>query len=225
MLRTIKSARTGAGRYDFRVDSLSIDGAWVFTPQVHRDERGSFLEAFRGTEFAADLGYQLEVAQVNCSVSRRGVIRGIHYTDVPPGQAKYVTCAVGAIMDVVVDLREGSPGFGTWEAVRLDDVSRRAVFLAEGLGHAFMALTEQATVLYLCSTSYAPGREHGVHPLDPALGITWPLEDLDGGPVLSAKDATAPTLEQALRDGALPRYDECAAYTARLRAETLPFPS
>ena len=134
------------------MNPLRIDGAWAFTPQVHRDDRGNFFEAFRGAEFAADLGYQLEVAQVNCSVSRRGVIRGIHYADVPPGQAKYVTCVAGAIMDVVVDLREGSPGFGTWEATRLDDTSRRALFSTEGLGHAFMALSEQATVLYLCST-------------------------------------------------------------------------
>jgi dTDP-4-dehydrorhamnose 3,5-epimerase len=200
------------------VEPLSVEGAWIFTPQAHRDERGSFLEAFRGAEFAADLGYQLEVTQVNCSVSRRGVIRGIHYADVPPGQAKYVTCAAGAVLDVVVDLRAGSPSFGKWEAVRLDDTDRRAVFLAEGLGHAFMTLTDQATVLYLCSTPYAPGREHGVHPLDPALGIAWPLDGLDGGPVLSAKDAAAPTVEEALEAGVLPRYDECAEHTARLRA-------
>jgi dTDP-4-dehydrorhamnose 3,5-epimerase len=197
----------------------------MFTPQVHRDDRGSFVEAFRGAEFAADLGYQFEVAQVNCSASRRGVIRGIHYSDVPPGQAKYVTCVAGAIMDVVVDLREGSPEFGTWEATRLDDIDQRALFLTEGLGHAFMALTEQATVLYLCSTSYAPGREHAVHPLDPALGIIWPLDDLGGDPVLSAKDAAAVSLKQALRDGALPKYDDCASYAARLRAQALTLPS
>lgn len=189
---------------------------------MHRDDRGNFFEAFRGAEFAADLGYQLEVAQVNCSASMRGVIRGIHYSDVPPGQAKYVTCVAGAVMDVVVDLREGSPGFGTWEATRLDDTSGQAVFLTEGLGHAFMALTEQATVLYLCSTPYAPGREHAVHPLDPAIGITWPLGDLGGDPVLSAKDAAAPSLKRALRDGALPKYADCVSYSAWLRAETLP---
>lgn len=197
---------------------LGIEGAWVFAPQVYDDERGSFLEAFRGAEFAADLGYSLQVAQVNCSVSRRGVIRGIHYADVPPGQAKYVTCAAGAVLDVVVDLRAGSPGFGKCESVRLDDTSHKAVFLAEGLGHGFMALTEQATVLYLCSTPYAPGREHGVHPLDPALGIGWPLDELAGPPVLSDKDAAAPTLEQALQAGQLPRYEDCAAYEATLRA-------
>src|SRR5215469_9421945 len=195
---------------------LGIEGAWLYTPQVYRDDRGSFLEAFRGEEFAADLGYRFNVAQVNCSVSRRGVIRGIHYADVPTGQAKYVTCVRGAVLDVVVDLRTGSPGFGKWEAVRLDDDSRRAIFLAEGLGHGFMALTDDATVLYLCSTPFAPGREHGVNPLDPAIGISWVLEDLDGGPVLSDKDAAAPALDEALRAGELPRYEDCVAYTAQL---------
>jgi len=198
------------------VDPLGIEGAWVYTPQVHSDDRGSFAEAFRGAEFAADLGYRLDIAQVNCSVSRRGVIRGIHYADVPPGQAKYVTCAVGAILDVVVDLRTDSPSFGKWEAVRLDAVTRRAMFLAEGLGHAFMALTDGATALYLCSTPYAPGREHGVHPLDPAIGVAWPADE-DVTPVLSEKDAAAPTLEEALRAGQLPRYADCAAYQDALR--------
>jgi dTDP-4-dehydrorhamnose 3,5-epimerase len=200
------------------MDPLGVEGAWLYTPRVHTDERGSFLETFRGEEFAAALGYRLDVAQVNCSVSRRGVIRGIHYADVPPGQAKYVSCVSGAIVDVVVDLRAGSPGFGKWEAVRLDDRSRRSVFLAEGLGHGFMAVSDQATVLYLCSTSYAPGREHGVDPLDPALGIGWPLEETAGEPVLSAKDAAAPSLDEALRAGLLPRYADCADYVAALRS-------
>lgn len=199
------------------MDPLGIEGAWAYTPQVHQDDRGSFAEAFRGAEFAAALGYRLAVSQVNCSVSRRGVIRGIHYSDVPPGQAKYVTCAAGAILDVVVDLRVGSASFGKWEAIQLDDLTRRAVFLSEGLGHAFMALTHQATVVYLCSTPYAPGREHGVHPLDPELGIAWPLDEADGAPVLSAKDAAAPTVEEALRAGQLPRYDDCAAQLRSLR--------
>jgi dTDP-4-dehydrorhamnose 3,5-epimerase len=184
-------------------------------PRVHRDDRSSFAEAFRGAEFAADLGYQLSVAQVNCSVSRGGVIRGIHYSDVPAGQAKYVTCVSGAVLDVVVDLRVGSPGFGKWETVRLDEQDRRAVFLAEGLGHGFMALSEQATVLYLCSTPYAPGREHGVHPLDPTLGIAWPLDGPGDTPILSAKDAAALPLEEALLSGALPSYGDCTTNTAR----------
>jgi len=132
------------------MDSLGIEGAWVYIPRIYHDDRGSFLECFRGDELAAKIGYRLDVAQANCSVSRRGVIRGIHFTDVPPGQAKYVSCARGAMIDVVVDLRVGSPGFGAWAAVRLDDRNRQSVFIAEGLGHAFMALTDECTVMYLC---------------------------------------------------------------------------
>lgn len=188
------------------MDPLGIAGAWVYTPRIHHDDRGSFLEAFRGEQLAAAAGRELEVAQVNCSVSRRGVIRGVHFADVPPGQAKYVTCTSGAILDVIVDLRAGSPSFGQWEGVELDSRTRRAVFICEGLGHAFMALTDEATVLYLCSTPYAPGREHGVHPLDPGIGISWPA---DTEPILSSKDAAAPTLREALEAGVLPAYDQC----------------
>lgn len=198
------------------MQALGIEGAWTYTPGVHHDGRGSFAESFRGAEFEADLGYRFEVAQANCSVSRRGVIRGIHFSDVPPGQAKFVTCASGAVLDVVVDLREGSPTFGKWEAVQLDGARRNAVFLSEGLGHAFMALTDDATVMYLCSTPYAPGREHGVNPLDPGIGIAWPLHDIT--PVLSEKDKSAPGLDQALGDGLLPRHDACTVHARTLRS-------
>lgn len=194
---------------------LGIEGAWVLEPKVFPDERGSFHEWYRGEEFREATGYDLALAQANCSVSKRGVLRGVHFADVPPGQAKYVTCVRGAVLDVVVDIRVGSPTFGSWEAVRLDDDTRHAVFLAEGLGHAFMALTDDATVVYLCSTGYAPGREHGVHPLDPRLGIAWP-EGIT--PVLSDKDGEAPSLAEAERSGLLPSYEECSAYYERLRA-------
>jgi dTDP-4-dehydrorhamnose 3,5-epimerase len=196
------------------VEPISIAGAWTFTPAVHRDDRGYFLEWFRAGELSGPLGYWPRTAQANCSVSRRGVIRGIHFASVPPGQAKYVTCVSGAVLDVIVDIRVGSPSYGRWEAVRLDDTDRRAVFLSAGLGHAFMALSDEATVIYLCSTPYAPGREHGVHPLDPDIGIEWPA---DTEPVLSGKDAEAPTLEQARRAGLLPGYADCEAYLGSLR--------
>ncbi|MGW2337785.1 dTDP-4-dehydrorhamnose 3,5-epimerase [Streptomyces sp. NPDC001685] len=199
--------------------ALGIDGAWVLEPQVFPDDRGTFHEWFRSREFRAATGRDLEPAQANCSVSRRGVLRGLHFSDVPPGQAKYVTCVRGAVLDVVVDVRVGSPTFGHWEAVRLDDSGRRAVFLAEGLGHAFMALTDDATVVYLCSTGYAPEREHGVDPLDPALGIAWP----DGlTPVLSPKDAAAPSLARAREAGLLPSYEACRTHYERLRGEGTP---
>ena len=196
------------------MEPISIGGAWTFTPALHRDDRGYFLEWFRAAELSESLGYRPEVAQANCSVSRRGVVRGIHFASVPPGQAKYVTCVSGAVLDVIVDVRVGSPTYGRWEAVRLDDTSRRAVFLAEGLGHAFTALSDEATVIYLCSTPYTPGSEHGVHPLDPDIGIEWPA---DTEPVLSGKDAAAPTLEAARQAGLLPVYADCEAYLSSLR--------
>ena len=193
---------------------LGIADAWVLEPRVFPDERGSFHEWYRGAEFREATGYDLDLAQANMSVSRRGVLRGVHFADVPPGQAKYVTCVRGAVLDVVVDIRVGSPTYARWEAVRLDDESRRAVFLAEGLGHAFMALTDDATVVYLCSEGYAPQREHGIHPLDAELGIEWPSGLT---PVLSDKDAAAPTLAEAEAQGLLPSYADCQAYYAQLR--------
>ncbi|GGT17368.1 dTDP-4-dehydrorhamnose 3,5-epimerase [Streptomyces kurssanovii] len=194
---------------------LSITGAWVHEPKIFPDSRGSFHEWFKEGDFAKAAGHGLRLAQANCSVSSRGTLRGVHFADVPPSQAKYVKCVRGAVLDVVVDIRVGSPTFGQWEAVRLDDVDHRSVYLSEGLGHAFMALTDDATVVYLCSEGYAPEREHGLNPLDPGLGIDWPQ---DIAPVLSDKDAAAPSLAEAERQGLLPRYEECRAYYAELAA-------
>ncbi|WP_449062593.1 dTDP-4-dehydrorhamnose 3,5-epimerase [Planomonospora algeriensis] len=196
------------------MERLSIEGAWTFTPVVHADERGAFLEWYKAGPMEEAVGHPLRLAQANCSVSRRGVLRGVHFADVPPGQAKYVTCVSGEVLDVVVDVRVGSPTFGRWEAVTLDEWSRRGVYLAEGLGHAFMALSEQATVVYLCSEPYAPGREHGIDPLDPELGIAWPA---GVEPVLSEKDAKAPSLAEARAAGILPDHAACLAFRDRLR--------
>ncbi|GAA4917373.1 dTDP-4-dehydrorhamnose 3,5-epimerase family protein [Streptomyces coeruleoprunus] len=196
---------------------LSIEGAWVREPEVFEDDRGSFHEWFRAPDLTAAAGYGLGLAQANCSVSARGTLRGIHFADVPPGQAKYVTCVRGAVLDVVVDIRTGSPTYRAWEAVRLDDRERRALHLAEGLGHAFMALTDDATVVYLCSRGYAPAREHALHPLDPDLAIDWPAGLT---PVLSARDAAAPTLAEAERGGLLPSYAVCRDWYAALRGVT-----
>jgi dTDP-4-dehydrorhamnose 3,5-epimerase len=192
-----------------KIRPLSIEGAFEVTPVQHSDPRGTFLEWYRFDSLAAAVGHPLELAQANLSVSARDVVRGIHFADVPPGQAKYVTCVAGAVLDVVVDIRVGSPTFGRWESIRLDDADRRAVYLGEGLGHGFCALSERATVAYLCSSTYRPGHEHGIHPLDPELGIGWPA----AGPLLSAKDGSAPTLAEARAVGLLPEYDACRAHT------------
>jgi dTDP-4-dehydrorhamnose 3,5-epimerase len=193
----------------------AVPDAYVITPAQHRDDRGLFTEWYRFDRLQEVLGHALNLRQANCSVSVRGVLRGIHAAAVPPSQAKYVTCIQGAVLDVIVDIRVGSPTFGRWDAVRLDEVDRRAVYLAEGLGHAFMSLFDGATVTYLCSEVYSPSREFGVHPLDPALAIEWPA---DITPVLSEKDEAAPTLSAAAADGLLPTDEDCRAYYAALRS-------
>jgi len=204
-----------------KIVPLSISGAWEVLPAQHGDSRGLFLEWYRADRLTEAVGHPLRLAQANLSVSARDVVRGIHFADVPPGQAKYVTCPRGEVFDVVVDLRVGSPTFGQWEEVVLDEESRRAVYIAEGLGHGFCALSDDATLTYLCSETYAPGREHGVHALDPDLAIAWPT----GSPVLSDRDAAAPSLSRAQAAGLLPDYQQCLGWTESLRLQAAATPS
>ena len=177
------------------IRELSIAGAYEFTPRQFGDDRGVFFEWFKSSEFTAATGRPLDLLQANCSVSAAGVLRGIHVTLNPPGQAKYVTCVRGAFLDVIVDLRVDSPTYGTWDSVLIDDVDRRAVYLSEGLGHAILSLEDQSTVMYLCSLEYAPELDRDIDPLDPGLAIDWPTHGRDGSPLayqLSDKDAAAP---------------------------------
>ncbi|MFE0673360.1 dTDP-4-dehydrorhamnose 3,5-epimerase family protein [Streptomyces sp. NPDC058867] len=197
--------------------ALSIEGLWEVTPRQHPDGRGRFMEWYRFDHLAEAVGHPLELQQANLAVSSLGVVRGIHYADVPPGQAKFVTCPSGAVLDVIVDLREGSPTFGKWEAVRLDSNMHKAVYISEGLGHGYCALTDSATVAYLCSAVYAPERERAVHPMDTDLAIEWPAL---GEPRLSERDSTAPTVKQLAEDGLLPDYDACRRFTAGLDAKS-----
>jgi dTDP-4-dehydrorhamnose 3,5-epimerase len=202
------------------IRELSIAGAYQVTPQVHGDDRGAFLEWFRADRFTETTGHRFTLAQANASVSAAGTLRGIHFAALPPSQAKWVTCLRGSVLDVIVDIRVGSPTFGGWDSVTLDDETHRAAYLSEGLGHAFLALEEGSVVSYLCSAPYAPGREHGVHPLDPAIGIDWPTTGRDGAPLrtlLSGKDAQAPSLAEAQAAGLLPSYDAAQTFVASLR--------
>lgn len=192
---------------------LSISGCWTFTPRVHTDDRGWFLESFTCQSFSDAVGHQLDVQQTNVSVSSRGTVRGIHFADVPPGQAKFIQCYSGRILDVVVDIRVGSPTFGQWTSIELDAESPQALYIAEGLGHAFCAISDAATVGYMCSTLYAPEREYEIHPMDPQLDIDWP-QDIDLR--LSPKDAAAPTLAEALSAELLPSFEDCVAHYADL---------
>lgn len=204
------------------VRPLGIEGAWEFTPKLWGDERGVFLEAYKASAFAEAVGHPLTVKQVNTSVSAAGVLRGIHFADTPPSQGKYVTCTYGAILDVIVDIRVGSPTFGNWEGVLLDDVDHRAVYLSEGLGHAFLSLAHGSAVTYLCSEPFAPAREHAVHPLDQTVNIEWSTLARDGSLLsyeLSAKDRAAPTLDEAAASGLLPVYDDVVAFRRSLTLE------
>lgn len=204
-----------------QIRELSVPDAYEVTPVVHGDSRGAFFEWFRADLMEEATGRRLDLQQANASVSAAGSIRGVHFADVPPSQAKWVFCPRGALLDVIVDIRVGSPTFGQWDSVLLDDVDRRAVFVSEGLGHAFVALEDGTTINYLCSATYNPQREHGINPLDPALGITWPTTGRDGTafePLLSPKDTAAPTLAEAEAAGLLPQYDEVRAYLDSLRS-------
>lgn len=185
---------------------LAIEGAWEFQPTVYPDDRGHFVAPFQAEAFEATVGHKLTVAQTNHSVSRRGVVRGVHFADVPPGQGKYVYCARGSLLDVVVDVRVGSSTYGEHAAVLLESRRGNAVYLSEGLGHAFVALDDDTAMVYLCSTGYNPAGERGVNPLDPELALPWPSElDL----VLSAKDRAAPSFARLRADRLLPDFTSC----------------
>lgn len=182
-----------------------MPGAYEITPVLRGDDRGLFLEWYRHDALEEAIGHPLDLRQANTSVSKRGVVRGIHFADIPIGQAKYVTATYGAVLDFAVDIRVGSPTFGQWDSVLLDSVDRRAIYLSEALGHVFVALTDDATVSYLVSDVYRPDAEHGITPLDPEVGLDFPA-DL-GEPLLSPKDLAAPTLQEAKERGLLPTWE------------------
>lgn len=197
-----------------RSRELTVPDSFLFTPAKLTDDRGCFYESYREDVVADAVGHGFTVAQMNYSVSSRGVLRGLHGVLLPPGQAKVVTCHRGAVLDVVVDTRIGSPTFGAHAANVLTAEAGEFVYVAEGLGHAFLALTDDTCVGYLCSTRHVPGTQVDVNPLDPDLGLDWTMA---GEPRLSEKDATAPTLAVAAKAGLLATYQDCVALYEHLR--------
>jgi len=185
---------------------LGIEGSWVFTPHQLPDDRGSFHEVFKLPQITEALGFGFEVKQVNQSRSAAGVIRGIHWADVPPGQAKYIFCPKGAIWDVVVDIRVGSPTFGKFDAVEINEKNGKCVLIKEGLGHVFLSLENDTVVNYLCSEPFTPISEHGLNPLDPDIGIPFETK-FSGTPlVISPKDSNAPSFKHAQESKILPLF-------------------
>lgn len=205
-----------------RVNHLNIPGSCLFEAPTFPDERGFFSAPFHGPTFCKELGFSFEVCQTNLSPTKRGALRGLHFADVPPGQAKYVYAAHGRILDVIVDIREGSPTFLNHYAIELSPASGRGLFIPVGVGHLAIGLTEDSVLSYLCSAAYNPPAEHGINPLDPALNL--PLSDwcaeFDLGSldelIISEKDRTAPNLASLAEENALPRYDECVAFEQSL---------
>ncbi len=182
----------------FRFERLQIPDVVRIVPRVFPDERGAFWESLKRSDFAA-FGIELDVVQVNESISRRGTLRGLHYQLPPHAQGKLVRVLAGAAWDVALDLREGSPTFGRHVAVELSADNRHLLWIPPGFAHGFCALEDGTHFLYLQDAEYRPEAERGVHPLDPALGIAWPLpaEEL----LLSAKDNALPPLAEANRAG------------------------
>jgi dTDP-4-dehydrorhamnose 3,5-epimerase len=171
-----------------RVLPTSLDGVLLLEPAVHGDDRGFFVETFRANVWG-ELGIDVEFVQDNHSRSRRGTLRGMHFqTD--PGQAKLVRCARGQILDVVVDLRRDSNTFGRWDGHELDDANLRQLWVPVGFAHGFCVLSEEADVVYKCSSYYDPATEAGIAYDDPDVGIAWPDLEL----LVSERDRSAPRL-------------------------------
>lgn len=173
------------------VRPLKFAGVWELIPPTYRDNRGEFTEAFVQHKLHTATGQLFNVAQVNISTSIKGTIRGIHFTQLPPGQAKYVQCTSGQVIDFIVDVRADSPTFGHWDSLILDSATHNAVHIPSGFGHAFQALSESATVMYLCDTAYTPDVDLSINPLDPHIALNFPIS----AHVLSDKDLNAPMLK------------------------------
>ena len=181
---------------------LAIEGAWVAQSKIHLDQRGSFREWYKESDFIEKIGTDFSVAQANMSVSSKGVLRGIHYSMAAKGQAKWITCSSGRIWDVVVDIRPNSKTYKQWIGIELSADSGTCLFLNGQLGHAFISLEEETVVSYLVDSEYNPNLELDINPFDLELGIVWP--DMEKN--LSEKDASAPMLAVREESGTLPTY-------------------
>ncbi len=181
---------------------LGIEGAWIAESPVWSDDRGFFREWFKTEDIEKATGKKFLIEQANISLSSKGTVRGIHYSTAPRGQAKWVTCVVGSIRDVIVDIRPESKTFGKWVAVELTGNSGKAVLISEGLGHGFIALEDNTAVAYLVSTPFSPLHEFEINPLDKDLAINWGI-DL-GNLKISDKDLSAPSLAERITEGKLP---------------------
>jgi len=184
------------------IQTLGIDGAWICRSKILSDNRGEFQEWFKKDEIYSNTGFDFSVSQANLSHSGFGVVRGIHYSVAPKGQAKWVTCVAGAIQDVILDIRSSSPTFGKHVSVKLEAGSGNAILIEPKLGHGFISLADNTLVAYLVSSPYSHSEEFEINPMDPELGIDWGLPN--GQLVISEKDQAAPSLMQRKSQGKIP---------------------
>ena len=195
-----------------KVTPLKIDGSWIIDLKIFEDGRGFFYESFRSEIAKKYFSREFCIKQSNTSVSKKGSVRGIHYALVPPSQAKYVQCQKGSIVDYIIDIRVGSPTFSQFVEVELSATNPQAIFIEEGLAHAFVALEDETVVTYFVSENYNPEREKGINPFDSDLNIKWPDINLE----LSEKDKLAISLKEAQVQNLLPMFDECKKFIKSL---------
>lgn len=176
----------------FKFHELEIPGAYLIEASRFEDGRGFFQEVFKRSAFEAE-GLPVDFVQENAARSRRGALRGLHFQVPPQAQGKLVTVTRGAVLDVGVDLREGSPTFKEWVGVELSEDAPRLLYLPPGLAHGYLALTDEAHLMYRVTSEYAPALEGGIRWDDPEIGIAWPSHD----PILSEKDLNLPLLAEA----------------------------
>jgi dTDP-4-dehydrorhamnose 3,5-epimerase len=184
------------------ITPLDIEGAWLIQSPLRRDDRGYFREWFKPEKIENLTGVSFSAEQGNISQSSKGVLRGIHYSLAPGGQAKWVTCVNGKIKDVIVDIRESSKTFGKWLEVELSSDSGKSILIGKDLGHAFLSLEEKTIITYLVSSPFSPNNEVEINPLDPTIGIEWGIDASEL--LISRKDLSAPSLLERKNKGQLP---------------------
>lgn len=177
----------------------ALTGVLLIEPDIFRDPRGFFLETYHQQKYTA-VGVDRVFVQDNHSHSKQGILRGLHYQLKRP-QAKLIYVVTGAIFDVAVDIRKGSPTFGQWVGIHLSMDNNRQMFVPEGFAHGFCVLSKTADVIYKCTDLYDPGDEFGIVYSDPTIGIAWPIKN----PILSSKDSQSPELGD-VQEADLPVY-------------------
>ena len=177
-----------------QVTALEIAGLFVFEPKVFADERGAFFESFNATRFREATGLDVDFVQDNHSISKQGVVRGLHYQLAPHAQGKLVRVVTGRVWDVVVDIRPGSPSFGKWAGVELSAENRKQFWIPAGFAHGFVALEDDTQFLYKTTALWHGASERAIRWDDPALAIDWPMP---GTAIVSGKDAVAPLFADA----------------------------